>query len=291
MYSTKRVLKKTGNITASQILERVAMSPEEATRVQSQIENSTAKLPQISKEKALCMIVSANLSKSKYEVIRDVAKENGTQIFPSYYQVQLAKLDTYPEKSSITVTENGARVKLQSLLDHTTTRLMQVVDQQVVSSTSLVLISKWGCDGASGQSQYNQTFSNPNSNDSNVFIANLVPIKLFSEANGEIIWINSKPSSTWLCRPILFEFMKESVEATNRVIGDINEEIQSLCRIDERDITVEHKLAMTMVDGKVCNSVSGNKAAMTCYICGAKPSEMNNVSKIAQRNIREDTQV
>jgi hypothetical protein len=118
-----------------------------------------------------------------------------------------------------------------------------------------------------------------------------VPIKLYATKTNEVVWQNPKPSSTWFCRPILFEFAKETVESTNRIVGEINDEIKALvpskCQKNEMSIVVSHKLAMTMIDGKVCNSVAGNRAAMNCYICDAKPSEMNDFSKIDKQTLRK----
>nr|CAI5823678.1 unnamed protein product [Callosobruchus analis] len=49
---------------------------------------------------------------------------------------------------------------------------------------------------------------------------------------------------------------------------------------------IHHTLLMTMVDGKVCNSLTQNRSSQTCYICGATPKQMN----IQSENVREDTQ-
>lgn len=35
-----------------------------------------------------------------------------------------------------------------------------------------------------------------------------------------------------------------------------------------------------MIDGKVINTITGTKSAATCYICKAKPSELNMIKKI-----------
>lgn len=38
-----------------------------------------------------------------------------------------------------------------------------------------------------------------------------------------------------------------------------------------------------MVDGKVCQALTDTPSAATCYICGAKPSVMNNLNKVKER--------
>lgn len=54
------------------------------------------------------------------------------------------------------VTNVSASVSLQKLLDSTTDRILQLKTQdeiEALSDTHLVLVSKWGCDGSSGQSE------------------------------------------------------------------------------------------------------------------------------------------
>lgn len=41
-----------------------------------------------------------------------------------------------------------------------------------------------------------------------------------------------------------------------------------------------------MVDGKVCNALS-NTPSMKCFICGAKPTEMNQLEKCIAKNVKE----
>jgi len=55
-------------------------------------------------------------------------------------------------------------IDLQALLDHTCKRLLEIstVISQIpesVTEVSLIMTSKWGCDGVSDQSEYKQKFS------------------------------------------------------------------------------------------------------------------------------------
>lgn len=45
--------------------------------------------------------------------------EHGVDLYPSYYQIQLAKRDCYPPKEIMTFTETSAEIELQALLDLT----------------------------------------------------------------------------------------------------------------------------------------------------------------------------
>ena len=40
-----------------------------------------------------------------------------------------------------------------------------------------------------------------------------------------------------------------------------------------------------MIDGKVCSALSNYNSSQICYVCGAKPSEMNNSSALLQKTL------
>ena len=44
-----------------------------------------------------------------------------------------------------------------------------------------------------------------------------------------------------------------------------------------------------MIDGKVCNTITGQKSTQSCYICSAKPSDMNNFQKLESLTPNKDT--
>ena len=61
----------------------------------------------------------------------------------------------------------------------------------------MVLDSKWGFDGSSGQFNYKQTFENADADDSSIIITSLVPLHIsVKEAPDKIVWHNTKSSST-----------------------------------------------------------------------------------------------
>lgn len=57
----------------------------------------------------------------------------------------------YPQ--NITITENGAEIKLQSLLDYTTSQIINSLPNHSfdINTKKLTLHGKWGMDGASDQ--------------------------------------------------------------------------------------------------------------------------------------------
>jgi hypothetical protein len=122
------------------------------------------------------------------------------------------------------------------------------------------LICKWGCDGTSGQSTYKQTFNDGSraTSDPNIFFISLVPLQITcvdKETNAEIVvWKNPRTSSTRFCRPIKVLFLHETPEATKREVNSVKAEKANLepfkIEMFKQTVTVNFKLAFTMVDGK-----------------------------------------
>lgn len=96
-----------------------------------------------------------------------------------------------------------------------------------------------------------------------------------------LIWQNQSTSSTRLCRPIKFLFSKETNDMVNLETKVIPNQILKLRPTEVSlsngncSINIHHQLLLTMVDGKVCNTLTGNKSSQTCYICKATPKTMN----------------
>ncbi|CAH0558999.1 unnamed protein product [Brassicogethes aeneus] len=187
---------------------------------------STSELREIplSDDEALALLLDLNLSKAGYMKLRKIAKLHNSNLFPSYEHIKKSKNECYP--GDITTTEMGSEIGLQSLLDHTSKRLLESVEYDAnFGNRDLELMVKWGCDGASGQGEYKQKFlSSSTATDSSVFMISMVPILLKNEVNTKV-WENPQPSSTKYCRPINFEYIKESSEVITREVEKVNAQI------------------------------------------------------------------
>ncbi|KAH9632262.1 hypothetical protein HF086_002897 [Spodoptera exigua] len=210
----------------------------------------------------------------------------GHHVFPSYECIVKAKKGCYPSEEHIVVTQSRAEIELQAILNKTAERLIEAQREVVTSvlpnispNSSFTLISKWGCDGSSGHSAYKQRFENSEDTDEFLFVYSFVPLRLIDEGNN-IIWQNPRPSSTIFCRPIKFIFVKETMEMTkietNKVLEQINNLEPTSCDLAGSEISVKHKLLLTMTDGKVCNALTETHSSQKCYICGATPTMMND---------------
>ena len=87
-----------------------------------------------------------------------------------------------------------------------------------------------------------------------------------------------------------FHFKKEtatvSIEEEQYYKTKINNLKPTEFVMPNKKIFINHKLKLTMIEGKVCNSLS-NTSSMTCYICEAKPTKMNNIEECLGRELKE----
>ncbi|CAH0552836.1 unnamed protein product [Brassicogethes aeneus] len=114
-------------------------------------------------EQALALITHVQLSKHQYEALEMLL----TILDMIFYHLII----------------RSVHVDLQSLVDHTPKRILEAIDNDVEDNTELLLVSKWGCDGNSGQSEYNKKYvqgNNQETSESSIYMVSMVPLK-----NGE----------------------------------------------------------------------------------------------------------
>lgn len=241
---------------------------------------------------ALAFYVDLKCTRQKYELLHTQAKTRNSDLYPPYYKIAEAKNECYPK--GIEISEVGVRIPLQSILNHTVKRLVETFDASMfenVGRKGLEMLTKWGMDGASGQSSYKQIFKDDDGNcsDQSVFMISMMPLQI--QSADDKLWTNPNPSSTKLCRPICFEFMKESEENTGQHYKNIENQINKLkptaIIVGEKRIRVYHKLNITMIDGKSTGYLTST-ANCNCPICGAKPTEMSNIELVRSKNCNEE---
>lgn len=171
------------------------------------------------------------------------------------------------------------------------------------SVTRVELICKYGADGSSGHSEYMQKPTTTNEqeiSDTHLFLITFVPLRLVGysdnmqqvdDTKGEILWRNPRPSSTRLCRPIKFLYAKETTELIRQEINSLKTQIEKLHNIDitvneTQTIHCKATMHLTMLDVKVINALTDTGSTQTCYLCNAKPTEMNDLSNEKHKRIK-----
>lgn len=192
----------------------------------------------------------------------------------------------------ISIRSSYAEVPLQKLVDHTVERLFMAVDKSVNAYIhqpgNFSVLFKWGCDGSSNHSRYKMPFFEEvdddiiSYNDSHIFLVCLVPIVLYFypiSGGRHVVWRNNCPSSINLCRPIRMMFQKETTDIIKAEVENIRFQIADLKTTNfitnGVSVRASSEFILSMVDGKVINSVAGT-SSQACNICRASGKALNN---------------
>lgn len=124
-FAAQMSLRAAGQVDVAHVVKRVSEgSPSKASSYRSS--EGQVKERTMTPEEALSVFVEGNFSKRQYLVVRSGCKMVNSKAYPSYVTVAEAKEMCYPDKQSITITETCGSVSLQSLLDHTVKRILNL---------------------------------------------------------------------------------------------------------------------------------------------------------------------
>ena len=194
----------------------------------------------MSKEDALALKVQCQLSDVQYQLIRNASLRQNADIFPPLTSIMSAKSSCYPPDQDIQ--ETSARVPLQSMLDHTLSRILEISLgnlSEVNTNCNGILYVKGGMDGASSQSIYHQRFEETNledgkNNEQSLFQTAIVPLKLVLDEKE--IWINETHSSSHFCRPLHLQYKRESKEVLVGEKNRVQDEIVQLVEFQRENV-------------------------------------------------------
>lgn len=298
-YATQMKFRQEGKTDCAAVLKNVALgSPSKAKTCRSSLESLHKERGEFTPDEALSLLIELELSRNRYQLLRNALLSKNDKVLPSYKRVNKAKKKCFPS-DTISVTNTSAEIAVQALLDHTTARILEtqvdVIERFSEEQLSnLKLICKWGGDGSSGHSQYKQKLSEEDISDGSVVLIAFVPLQLIceNESQTHVLWKNPRPSSTRFCRPIEIVLAKETADFVREKIGKIQKQIDTLnpyeAVIHRKNVQVNYELCLTMIDGKVCNALTETTSAQRCFLCGATTSEFNKLELISQKPINED---
>lgn len=297
-FASSMKLRLEGKSSEAKLVQLATQTtPQRASRILSAWEKSEALIIPYTADEALALILDLRLTKAQYNKLRGESKKRNADLYPSYKKILLAKKNCYPPSDSTVISELEMKIQLQNLLDHTTTRIIQSRAASMISFTddelqNVEIVFKYGFDGTTDLTEYKQPFVDDDGtlSDGNVFVSSIVPIR--ATTNGKIVYENQHPSSTKYCRPLHLQFKKETSELTVEEKNDIEDQIRNLqpvsVAINGRLVQARYKLLLTMVDGKVCSACASVKSTQKCYICNARPTEMNDVDKVMLRTVKDE---
>ena len=107
-----------------------------------------------------------------------------------------------------------------------------------------------------------------------------------------VVCKNPRPSYPRFCRPLKIQFLHENTEATVIEVDNIKEQIDKFDLfqeiVDGKEISVSYELALTMLDGKVCNAITGTESPQRSYLCDSNSEDFNKIDEILQKELSDE---
>ncbi|XP_069995615.1 uncharacterized protein [Penaeus vannamei] len=225
---------------------------------------------------ALSILLNTNMSKTTYNYLRRVQKDHHCKLYPSYKCVLEAKKQCHPP--DISVTEFYVHIPLQSLLDHTTLRLLHAQKQavsklketQAGGPLTLEMVFKYGfcANKVNGAS--------PGVSETQMLALFVCPMKAICKETKTVLWQNPAPYSPVYSRPHRIKFTQKK-ELLRLEEYSIESQIQNLTPNIEGDTTVHYVMIPTMVDSKISQDLLNVPSSSPCFQCQrlTKSSHMN----------------
>ena len=149
---------------------------------------------------------------------------------------------------------------------------------------------KWGFDGSSGHSKYNQSGTSNPDEDDQIMLTSRAPIRM--TLGNKVVWQNPSCSSTRFCRPMKLQFLKETSSVLKNERHYWQKQIdgleETLIALTGLQVRVSSRLHLTMLDGKAVNVITDTASMQRCALCGATPSVMNDIENVRQLPVQED---
>ncbi|CAH0556507.1 unnamed protein product [Brassicogethes aeneus] len=140
-FAAEIALRNDGKKDAANLVKEISSAaPGRSTEIKHLCEKENAQKPrQYSKEEALAIFVDCRLTKQSYINLRKSAIKAGHELYPSYKQIQEAKMECCPPEENIFINETRAEmIDLQALMDHTAKRLVSVQQSVLQQHASMM---------------------------------------------------------------------------------------------------------------------------------------------------------
>ncbi|XP_065673940.1 uncharacterized protein LOC136090891 [Hydra vulgaris] len=146
----------------------------------------------MSVEEALALKMNTDLNDKQYQMIKNSALVHNVHIYPKLHDIFEEKLKYYPENMHFS--EISAKCTLQSMLDHTVSRITEMIDMPNCGQGNEIFGVLYGKIG---------------------FLTAFVPLLL--KVEDVEIWKNGNPSSCNFCRPLHLQYKKENFIMRKRI--------------------------------------------------------------------------
>ena len=124
LHAAKRRARSEGRNDLAYVIKETTATPTRPTKFRRLLRSHSTPPRLYDRQQALALFVERRDTKERWQLSREAAKDQGANIYPSYHEITAAKKECWPE--GIDVQPTKAEVPLQSLLEHTAERIIDL---------------------------------------------------------------------------------------------------------------------------------------------------------------------
>jgi hypothetical protein len=223
MKAARQIAMRQSNKDMAFLMKKMYKYPALATRMRKFLNFQMTKL---SPPEALSFLLQKHLSVSSYKAFRELVKEHGADLLPSYDAIQAEKKKCRP--AGTVIEEYQIFTPLQSILDKSMDRLFEdqdfqshvsnMADQSGDGPLKVKVFFKIGIDGTGGFAEFHQHSEDPDQEappgvvlDEKTILASQMVLVRMETSNRDTIWQNSLVNSASAARPVRLSHEKETL--------------------------------------------------------------------------------
>ena len=258
--------------------------------INNYLSNSAKK---ISPELALAHLLDTNKSKIDYEKECKLLNVSLTRILPPYFLVEAEKAKCRPP--GIEANAHEVVVPLQSLLDHTVSRILDDEDIQLQINRLIKLnddqplllefLYKYGSDGTGGLGKFKQK-ADESYVPGKLYATSMVPLQIVTYVGQKIfiLYNNHLVNSSLSVRPLRHQYLSESTEIIKKEDARLENEISCLHKMQWTEkISIGYLGFKSMLDQKVLIAIA-ESSSQKCPYCGCGLRDFNDLLKFFRAN-------
>ena len=292
LYAARQILKERYGSDAGYIFNKISTNENAASELKKL---DLMKLPFcIEPDEVLAFTQQAKMTKRNYLRMRKLCIIHHAKIWPPWPKIQKSKQSVLP--SGIQVNDFDSIIPMQPLLNKTSERILIDTDLQsdiknLISENNfgperpikLRLFLKYGFDGSSNQSMYNQKptlkvkkrgrHNMSERPDDSKMVASQITV-IWLAWGDKILYLNEMMNSAAGCRPLCLRYGKETPASSREEWARLKNEIRQLTPyFPIKSVQINFDLVPTMFDVKAINDIQSIASYAKPWACGKNPTQ------------------
>ena len=285
VMAVKQILRKRNGHISADMFDRLVNEKDFGKTIKELMENQPV---DVDLEEMCSFYLDQNMTRIRYNVLRDFLTKHKVGILPPYSHVQESSKKGLPE--CLSVSEFECSVPMRNLVAHCIKRIFEDKDIQEQAEIlraqqgddedlELDLLFDWGLDGTSGGAgaytnlQSKKTYNELQEKMKSLLVTQMCVVQIKDKKSGKILFTNPLVSCATAHRIVRMAFEKESKESVKKEFARVQEQIDNLGSFEPMpNVKVTTTGFPALMDNK-CKCIINNVGMKRCPVCGATQLE------------------